>query len=369
MALPTPNFINRNPDQIVREMIADYEQRVGKTLQPAQVERLLINSMAYRELLLRNQVQEAALQNLVNFSRAPMLDYLGELLGVVRLPATSATTTIEFTLVEGHGDLTIPAGVRISSTDGRAIFATAESVFVAEDVNTITVDAECVTIGKVGNGYDTGNVSVILDPQPYLVSATNTTVTGGGADDETDEELRERIKLAPSAFSTAGSRGAYKFHAKSAHPSIVDVEVSSPVPGTVNIYPLVDGGIATPTEVLDAVLAACSADKVRPLTDTVAAISPDKVDYSITVNLTLYSGVDEDSTKAVVNGQLLDYVNAKRNLLGQDVMRTHLIERSIVQGKVYNVAIPSPAADLIISENEFSNCTNITVNVIGYNNG
>ncbi len=369
MALPTPNFINRNPDQIVREMIADYEQRVGKKLQPAQVERLLINSLAYRELLLRNQVQEAALQNLVSFAVAPMLDYLGDLLGVARLPASSAGTTLQFTLIEGHADLTIPAGLRVATTDGRAVFITAQDVFVAEEDTTATVDADCDTVGRIGNGYDTGTVTTILDPQPYLVSATNTTVTGGGADDETDEELRERIKLAPSAFSTAGSRGAYKFHAKSAHPSIVDVEVTSPIPGTVNIYPLVDGGVETPSEVLSAVFVACSAEKVRPLTDTVEVITPTKIDYAIVVDLTLYSGADSDSTVAVATAQLTDFVNAKKNLLGGDIIITQIVERSLIQGRVYDVAVTSPSSDLIIDGSQFGNCTSITVNVTGYNNG
>jgi hypothetical protein len=58
--------------------------------------------------------------------------------------------------------------------------------------------------------------------QLLLISMT----TANGTDDETDEELRERIRLAPSQFSVAGPTGAYKFFAKSAHPSIVDVSVT-----------------------------------------------------------------------------------------------------------------------------------------------
>lgn len=75
MALPTPEFINRDPQTIIAEMKADYEARTGKTLEPAQVETLLINAFAYRESLLRNQIQDAALQNLVAFARYPMIDF------------------------------------------------------------------------------------------------------------------------------------------------------------------------------------------------------------------------------------------------------------------------------------------------------
>lgn len=375
MPLPEPVFIQRNPQQIIDEMIADYEARVGRKLEPAQVERLLINAMAYRELLLRNQVQEAAKQNLLAFAKAPMIDYLGELLGVTRLPAAKAQTTIQFTLVTGHGAITIPSGLRIGTTDGRAIFQTRSILNVAADVDVVTVLADCQQDGVVGNGYAIGTVTDILDPQAYLASATNTTVTGGGSDEESDDELRERIQLAPSAFSTAGSKGAYKFHAKSAHPAIVDVEVLGPnddasiEPGEVFIYPLVQGGIDTPTEVLTAVLQACSADKVRPLTDTVFAESPTRVDYDIEVDLVLYNSADQPSVTAAVTAQLQAYVDAKKNKLGQDVVRAQITERSALLGQVYNVSVVSPAVDLIIASSEFSNCTGITVNVTGFNNG
>ncbi|STI00519.1 phage-related baseplate assembly protein J [Escherichia coli] len=67
------------PTKITAEMIAKYEADTGKTLYPAQAERLLIDLWAYREMLVRVAVQEAAKQNLVAFSREPMIDYLGEL--------------------------------------------------------------------------------------------------------------------------------------------------------------------------------------------------------------------------------------------------------------------------------------------------
>lgn len=82
MAIAEPNFIDRDPAQITSEMIAQYEDASGKKLYPAQAERLLIDLFAYRENLVRIAIQEAAKQNLVAYSRAPMLDYLGELVGV-----------------------------------------------------------------------------------------------------------------------------------------------------------------------------------------------------------------------------------------------------------------------------------------------
>jgi len=82
-------IIPDDPQAVTSEIIAAYETATGKTLYPAQIERLLIDLIAYRETLLRAAINDAARQNLVRFARAPMLDYLGELVGVARLPGES----------------------------------------------------------------------------------------------------------------------------------------------------------------------------------------------------------------------------------------------------------------------------------------
>ena len=45
MSLPEPSFIDRDPDAITAEIVAQYELLSGKTLYPAQVERLLIDHL------------------------------------------------------------------------------------------------------------------------------------------------------------------------------------------------------------------------------------------------------------------------------------------------------------------------------------
>ena len=61
--LPPPTFINDadglSPNLILADMVAAFQAAAGRTLQPAQVERLLINLYAYRESLVRNAIQYA----------------------------------------------------------------------------------------------------------------------------------------------------------------------------------------------------------------------------------------------------------------------------------------------------------------------
>ncbi len=368
MALNKPIFIDTDPNTIVNELVAWYESETGKTLQPAQIERLLINAFAYREALIRNQINEAARQNLVDFAVAPVLDYLAALVGVTRLPESSAYCNITFTLVNGHGDVVIPDGLRVGTSDGKYIFTVQDDVEVDSLTDTVEVLCYCETPGAGANGYTVGSVNSILDPQPFLSTASNSDATAGGGDEETDENLRARIKLAPEQYSTAGSEGAYKFHAKSADPSIIDVAVTTPIAGTVNIYPLVEGGIATPGPILTAVEEICSGEKVRPLTDTVVVLSPTPVNYAIEVDLTLLPDADNTSIEDAVEAALEAFSNARKAQLGKDVLKSQVSALCMIEG-VYDAAVTLPASDQIINATSFANCTGITINIVGINEG
>jgi len=372
--MATPNFIERDVNLIVAEMIADMEQRLGKTLQPAQVERLLINAFAYRESLVRERIQYAALQNLVEFSNAPVLDYLGELVGVTRLSASSASVQLVFTLVAIHGGVTIPAGMRVSTIDGVAVFTVSTDVVVAPGVTSASVVGISVTSGTAANGYAVGSVSQIMDPLAYVSAVTNSTVSGGGAEQESDEALRARIKLAPSSFSNAGSRGAYEYFAFGASPSIIDVSVLGPndtpatPPGEVHIYPLMADGSTTPGTVLTEVESAVNDEKVRPLTDAVSVFAPTRIDYDVEVEVVIYTTADPTDVQAAIEAKLNAHVLAKRQKIGQDIKRTQLNAQAMIDG-VFDVTIVQPASDILIDATEFAYCNSVTVTVTGTNIG
>lgn len=370
MALPIPEFINRDPETIIAETKAYYENLVGKTLEPAQIEQLVLNSFNYREILVRNQAQDAAKQNLLAFARFPVIDYLGEFLGVVRLPAQAAFSTLLLTLVPGHGDIVIPSGTRFQTVDGRAVFQLIQDYAVLSADNTVSVTVIAQQVGKLSNDYALDTITVILDPQPYLSEASNTTVSEGGSDEETDDQLRERIRIAPNRFSNAGPIKAYKFWAASASPLIIDVAVPEQpeVPGTVRVYPLVSGLSTTPSEILDAVEAILNADKIRPLSDTVEVLSPTAVNTTIVVGLILYDWAVQADVLPVVQANLEAFRDGRRKLLGQDIIIDQIKAVCMIDG-VYKANVTSPATDLVIDEIEFANITAITATVTGTNEG
>ncbi|POP42999.1 baseplate protein [Superficieibacter electus] len=371
MAIAEPDFIDRDPAQITREMIAQYEDASGKKLYPAQAERLLIDLFAYRENLVRIAIQEAAKQNLVAYSRAPMLDYLGELVGVHRLPAQSARTTLQFSVETiNRNNILIPQGTRASASDS-IMFATDEDVLLPSGSLSIAVTATCTATGEAGNGWQPAQISALVDRVGNDdINVTNLTVSTGGCGEENDDALRMRIQLAPESFSNAGSYGAYRFHTLSVSPSIIDVAVLGPdegLPeGCVEIYPLTLNGLPG-AELLEQIEREVSKEKKRPLTDKVSAKKSPRITYSIRARLTLFTTADQESTLAAAREAINVWAQQRQTRLGQDIVPNQIIKVLQVDG-VYDVALELPAKK-VLQAHEWAECTAIDVTIAGVSDG
>jgi phage-related baseplate assembly protein len=363
-----PKVIDDDSQAITAELIAGYEAMTGKTLYPAQVERLFIDLIAYRETLLRSAINDAARQNLVAFARGPMLDYLGELVGVSRLPAQPAQAIVRLTFTSPLAAvLLIPAGIRVQTAAGLQFYSLSEVMLpLASTFAELAVVA--ADLGTAGNGYVAGQVNGLLDAIGVEVSSVaNLAVTSGGADIESDDRLRDSIKLAPEVFSVAGSRLAYRQHAMRAHQDIIEVAVISPTPGEIRLYPLLKSGLPT-TAILTAVAEKCSHEKVRPLSDSVQALSPVERPYTLSAQLTLYSSADAAATLAAAQKQAALFVATQSAALGRDIVPTQLVSILSVPG-VYQVTLLAPVALLSVGDDEWAYCTSISVQLVGVNDG
>lgn len=362
--LPEPNFIERDAQKITQEWIALYEERTGKTLQAGQIDRIWLDIGVYRENLLRIKIQETAKQNLLNFATYPVLDYLGELVGVTRVPATFAQTSVRFSLSEPLDfDLQIAQNTEIESKDGKYSFLTNDPAAIKRGSLFVDVDCTCNIAGADANGYLRGDINNLITPIPYVQDCINTAESYGGADDEDDEQLRLRIKQAPEQFSNAGTEGAYIYHTKSAHPDIIDVAIFSSSPGLVDIYPLLKSGNPS-DEVLKSIHSYVSDNKIRALGDCVTVNSPQRVDFKIKVDLTLFKFADSKSVITQANEALQQYVQSMRVKLGRDIVPTQIVGvLSNIYG-VYKVDLISPSFTHLQKFN-WANCLDIDIQVKG----
>lgn len=374
-SLPPPVFVSDadglDPNLILADMVAAFQTAAGRTLQPAQVERLLINLYAYRESLMRNAIQYAGQQNLLAFAAFPMLDYLGQLLGVARLPAQSAVVTLQFTLANALSvSYTIVAGTPIGSSDGQFVFVTSADLTFAPGATVATVIASATTPGEAANGYLPGQITVQLSPSVLVGAVSNLTTSAGGTSPESDEHLRTRIQAAPNRFSVAGPEGSYRYFTLSADPSIADAQIVSPAPGQVSAYVLTGPITVQPAPapntaaiasaaLLAKVTAALSADNVRPLTDTVSALAVSEIDYQIIGTITLYADADPAGAMAAANTAAQDYALALAARIQRDIVPSQIIEALSVPG-VYQVTLTSPTYTQL-QAGQWANCVAITL--------
>jgi phage-related baseplate assembly protein len=343
-------FASKDAAEIKRDIITKFEaaffDATGErlTLYPSDPRQLFLSTIADVIVLQRNIIDYAVKQNMLAFADGIPLEHLGLPMSVARLPAQRAGAVIRFTLsVPQSGIMIIPSGIRVTPGGGNLYFATDDNLEIPAGELTGDVHATALEPGESANGFLPGQINRLVDPLPYIQSIANITTSEGGADIEGDENLRERIHLAPESFSNAGSKGAYIFWARTATQLIVDVGVYSPEPGVVNIFPLLEDGGIPGQEILDAVAAACNADTIRPMTDLVYVLPPQPVEFDLRVTWYLERS---NATRIIdissrVNHAVWSWLVWQRSKLGRDINLSELISQ-VVQAGAKRVVVESP---------------------------
>lgn len=327
--LPEINFATADPQEMDLQIVNTVQKLLGRTLERADPLRLFLRGVEAVIIQQRLLIDYVAKQNLLYYATGTNLEHLGILVGVNRLPATSAGTTVEVNLSAPRPNTTvILQGTRVHAGDNVYFALDTDVIFLAGETSH-TVHATCIQTGDVGNGYAVGELNKIVDPQPFLSTITNLTKTEGGADVEDDDSYRERIRQAPESFSNAGSEGAYIFFTKQTSTLIKDVMVTSENPGEVDVYPLLANGELPGNEILNQVLENLSDKKVRPLTDNVFVKCPNTENYEINLRY-LIADSDAGNVAAItarVDAAVDDFIIWQRSKLGRDINETELYYR------------------------------------------
>ncbi len=359
------NFATADPQELDLQIVSTVENLLGRTLARGDPLRLFLRGLEAIIIQQRLLIDETAKQNLLAYSTGNFLDHLGALVGCERLSASKAVTTVEITLSTARQtSTTIKKGSRLTAGD-EIYFALDDDVIFVAGETTKTCKATCTAEGESGNGYAPGELNKIVDPQAFLLSIVNTTTSEGGADTETDDNFRERIRLAPESFSCAGSKGSYIFHAKSVSQLISDVAVDSDTPGNVQVYILLKDGQIPGEEILSAVNEHLNAKTVRPLTDNVTVLPAQVVEYDLNVrywtarsNAVQAAAIVDAATAAVQ-----DYVDWQRSKMGLDIVPDELIHR-LINADIKRCEIDSPQFTKI-NAHEVAEPSNVNVEFAG----
>ena len=325
---PDISFIdNATLEKIQGELITDFQKRYEEitketiTLAQADPFRLVLYACCLQLYQAMQYIDNAGKLGLLKYSYGDVLENLGALKEISRLPGAAATARLRFTLSAPRPSVVlIPAGSRVTAGDQR-YFETTYNLEIPAGSLAGEVNARCKEMGVIGNGYNIGELNVMVDPIAYVAKVENVTVSSGGAEREDDDNLAERIYLAPASYSTAGPDDAYEYWVKTFDPAVEDVRVESPTPGTVDIRLVLQGGELPDTSIIEELQKYLMQEKIRPLTDNVVVQAPDVENY--TLDFTYYINDSDRGQAALIQDNVADavkeYILWQRVSIGRDI--------------------------------------------------
>jgi phage-related baseplate assembly protein len=342
--LPDIQFCEIDTQAVEASLVSTYETITARTLYPGNPERLFLEAVAYIIAQQRFLIDYAAKMNLVSLSAGDYLDHLGALLGTIRLPSSSATTTVRFSVSAPLSyDVTIPKGTRVSP-DGTIMFATDLAGTILAGQTYIDIAATCTETGTSGNGFLPGSINLLVDNVAHIARVENTTLSMFGSETESDTRFRSRVQLAPEKLSTCGTIDGYRWWVMSCSDAILDVGVWSPSEGRVNVCPLMTDGSEPSADLLTTIAGVLNDERVRPLTDVVTVQAPDQVEYDI--DLTYYILHSHQRRVPLIQQSIASKITAyetwQRSALGRSIRPTYLVELIQSIDGVQRVEITSP---------------------------
>ena len=325
-------------NQLIQNFTEKYEEVTGKpiTLKTNDPTRLLLQALALPIYQSLQKIDNAGKMNLLKYAYGDYLDNIALFKNIKRQEAIPSTVNIEFTLSALRSeDIVIPAGTNVTTGNYDVYWETDKDTIIPAGELSTVVTMTCTEPGALSNGYEVGTINEIVNTIPYIDSVKNVTVSSGGQDIESDDRLRERIYLAPSAYSSAGSKEAYIYHVKTFNPAITEVKVSNDEtqPGVVDIVFMIGNRIPAEEEMSSLQEYLLKSD-VRTLTDYIRVHAPETKTFNVDVKyfINAYDKAKENEIKTNIEKAIDDYIAYQTSKIGLRVNPNLLIQMAMNAG-------------------------------------
>lgn len=264
-------------------------------------------------------IEEIAYEDLLAAYKAGILTRNPDLERALQLEQSATNIILE---VEAYGEMLVRARINAAA---RAV---------------LLPFASGADLDALGALYNEARIPFVENPRSIRTNPE---------DWDTDARFRRQIQLSVEAFTTAGSRGAYEYHALKADPTIADVSATFVAPGTVKIAVMNSGSDPVPTHAqLEAVTERLYRPEIKPLTDMIR-VAPVAVSYTtIDATLTLYPGPNNGLVLTEAGKALTD-LRSRVARTGRDLTRSAIITALQREG-VHSIDLRAPARDVIVGE-------------------
>lgn len=294
-------------NQAIIDYQDDYEKTTGEeiVLYPGNRDRLLLNVMAGMVYQAMEISEYEFKQNFIQFMDEEVLKNWGANLGFHESNLKASTCTVEFSISNSLGfDVSIPAGSRVTAGDD-VYFATDYDAVIPAGETAVNVSCTCTEEGSVGEGYAPGQIDMMADPLINVSGVRNVDFSSGGSDDFELDDLRERIYLFPSTYSTAGPEDAYIELAKEYDSNIVSVEcITNKDTATVEMYVMLVDAVVPDNIYCERVKEHILHSGRIPDTDNLVVYPPDVVEYEL--HAKYYISEKNKDTEAIIRESVED---------------------------------------------------------------
>lgn len=260
------------------------------------------------------------------------LDYIATQRGLQRKNAVKAQGEIIFSIPQAvEHNIIIPIGTVVATDDSSPIrFCTTEEGEISAGNTLVSVYAEAVNAGRSGNvkkNMATVGVSVPTE----IETVRNPYAFTGGEDEETDNELRERIR---SSFVNQ-SNGTNKAYYEKLALTVEGIAKASAVAqvrgsGTVNLYVCSSDGDADSSAIAKV---QTIVSKERELNVDVKVYNAVSVSYDLSVKITAKNGYSESEVINACKTAFEKYINSipiggkfYLSALGKALLETDCVE-------------------------------------------
>ena len=334
---------------------------------------LVLQSIAYRELHIRNEINEKFRQLFLAYATKSNLDHRALEYDIERLKGSKPYDTYEFKISEiQQVDLTIDAGLVLTDDSSQYEAILKESVIIP--AGELSVDG-IVELTQEMESLDI-KTEVVTKNLPYVLTAKS---KGGrfanGANPENDEKLLYRVLLSFADKSTAGSEETYKSYTYKADERIEDVKVYKGLYDIQEYAPQLEGAdletiksilseIESSKGTVEVYYYSSKADalmqsrieeqlndqKTRPLSDIPLVLKASEVSFVVDAELKLFPNQDKTLVLSNANESLKKGLKELRTI-GEEITRSEINKFLKVDG-VKEVIINIPSQNVAVSKNE-----------------
>ena len=330
-------------DKIYGQMVEAFQKETGVTLAGDGDMAVRLYAVAAQIYALYVQADWVNRQCFPQTAQGEYLDKHAQLRGLERRAAVAAEGILRFETDQAPStDLTIPAGT-VCMTAGLVRFETTQEAVLQAGETMVETTAAAVEPGASGN-VAAGTIRTMAVAPVGVSRCTNPEGFSGGLDEESDEELRERV-LETFQRMPNGANAAFYEQSAMSFPQVAAAAVVSRPRGVGSVDVVVSTAAGVPDSELLEELQAYFEER-REIAVDVLVRAPEVQDVDVTIQIQTAANRDGETVRQAVEQAVRSWFDGRQ--LGQSILRARLGQLIFDVDGVENYVLTAPAADVTV---------------------